>query len=74
MTEGAVQQGTIKDFDEGARTGTLLTDDRTEIAIDRGSLEGSGILTLRIGQRVKFETEERDGKPVARSLRLVTFD
>jgi cold shock CspA family protein len=69
-----VDQGTIKDFDETARTGTLLTDDRGEIAIDRTSIEGSGILTLRIGQRVKFETEERDGGRVARSLRLVTFD
>jgi cold shock CspA family protein len=69
-----VDQGTIKDFDGGARTGTLLTDDRAEIAIDGASLEGSGILTLRIGQRVKFETEERDGGRVARSLRLVTFD
>jgi len=47
-----VDQGTIKDFDEEARTGTVLTDDRVEIAIDGTSLEGSGILTLRIGQRV----------------------
>jgi cold shock CspA family protein len=69
-----VDQGTIKFFDETARTGTLLTDDRAEIAIDGTSLEGSGILTLRIGQRVKFETEERGGGGVARSLRLVTFD
>ena len=71
---GDVDQGTIKDFDETARTGTLLTDDGTEIAIDGTSLEGSGILTLRIGQRVKFETEEQGGGGVARSLRLVTFD
>lgn len=69
-----MDQGTIKDFDEAARTGTLLTDDRVEVAIDGASLEGSGILTLRIGQRVKFETEENDGGRVARSLRLVTFD
>jgi cold shock CspA family protein len=69
-----VDQGTIRDFDEAARKGTALTDDRAEIAIDGTSLEGSGILTLRIGQRVKFETEERDGGRVARSLRLVTFD
>lgn len=69
-----MDQGTIKDFDETARTGTLLTDDGTEIAIDGTSLEGSGILTLRIGQRVKFETEEQGGGGVARSLRLVTFD
>ena len=69
-----MDQGTIKDFDERERTGTLLTDDRTEVAIDSGSLEGSGILTLRIGQRVRFDTEQRDGEPVARSLRLVTWD
>jgi cold shock CspA family protein len=69
-----VDQGTIKDFDEGERTGTLLTDDRTEVAIDASSLEGSIVLTLRIGQRVRFETEERDGKLMARSLRLVTWD
>ena len=69
-----MDQGTIRDFDEKDRTGTLLTDDRTEVAIDAGSLEGSGILTLRIGQRVKFETEEVDGTKVARSLRIVTWD
>lgn len=69
-----MDQGTIKDFDDQARTGSLLTDDRTEVAIDAGSLEGSEVLTLRIGQRVRFETEQRDGTPVARSLRLVTWD
>lgn len=69
-----MDQGTIRDFDDGTRTGTLLTDDRAEIAIDGTSLQGSGILTLRIGQRVKFETEEREGARVARSLRVVTFD
>jgi cold shock CspA family protein len=69
-----VEQGTIKDFDEQARTGTLLTDDREEILIDAESLDPSGILTLRIGQRVKFETDERDGTTVARSLRIVTWD
>ncbi len=69
-----MDQGTIKDFDESERTGTLLTDDRTEVTIDEGSLEGSGVLTLRIGQRVRFDTEDRDGTPVARSLRLVTWD
>ena len=69
-----MDQGTIKHFDEGERTGTLLTDDRTEVAIDAGSLEGSDVLTLRIGQRVRFDREERDGAPVARSLRLVTWE
>jgi cold shock CspA family protein len=69
-----VDQGTIKDFDEEDRTGLLLTDDRAEVVIDADSLDASGIRTLRIGQRVKFETEERGGATVARSLRLVTWD
>jgi hypothetical protein len=29
-------QGTIKDYDEQARAGSLLQDDRTEIFIDQG--------------------------------------
>ena len=69
-----MDQGTIKHFDQRERTGTLLTDDRIEVAIDAGSLEGLGVLTLRIGQHVRFDTEQRDGAPVARSLRLVTWD
>jgi cold shock CspA family protein len=69
-----MEQGTIRDFDEKDRTGTLLTDGRTEVVIDADSLDASGILTLRIGQRVKFETEERDGATVARSLRIVTWE
>jgi cold shock CspA family protein len=74
VTGAAVDQGTIRDFDEQDRTGTLLTDDRTEVTIEADSLDGSDIRTLRIGQRVKFEREERDGKVVARSLRIVTWD
>ena len=69
-----MEQGTIRDFDEKERTGSLLTDGRTEVVIDADSLDASGILTLRIGQRVKFETEERDGATVARSLRIVTWE
>jgi cold shock CspA family protein len=52
----------------------LLTDARDEVGIDGQSIEGSGIRTLRVGQRVKFETEQIEGRPVARALRLVTFD
>ena len=67
-------QGTIRDFDEGERTGTLLTDDRTEVHIDPTSVEGAGIRYLRIGQRVKFDLMEEGGRKVARTLRIVTFD
>jgi cold shock CspA family protein len=66
-------QGTIKLFEDAARTGTVVTDDRTEVAIEAGSFDDDALLTLRIGQRVIFEIEVRDGQPTARHLRLVTF-
>ena len=67
-------QGTIRDFHDRERTGTLLTDDRTEVHIDPTSVEGAGIRYLRIGQRVKFDLVEEGGRKMARTLRIVTFD
>ncbi len=66
-------QGTIKDFDDGTRTGRVVTDDRAEIAIDQSSFDDDVLLTLRLGQRVTFEVVEQDGRQAARGLRLVTF-
>ena len=67
-------QGTVKDYDEQAGTGSLLMDDRAEVGIDRTSIGDPAIRTLRIGQRVKFAVEETDGHAVARDLRIVTFE
>lgn len=67
-------QGTIKEYDLETRTGVLLQEDRTEVHIDAASLEGSGVRTLRLGQRVKFDVVEESGRKLARTLRLVTFD
>ena len=67
-------QGTTTEFDLAGVTGSLLMDDSTEVAIDATSLERSGILTLRLGQRVAFDLEEAEGGSVARGLRLVTFE
>ena len=67
-------QGTIKDFDDDSRAGVLLMDDRAEVGIDATSLEGAGIRTLRLGQRVKFDLTDEAGNKVARNLRLVTFE
>ena len=66
-------QATIKEYDDSARTGSAVTDDRVEVGIDGGSFADDMILTLRIGQRVSFEIVEEDGSPLARGLRLVTF-
>ena len=67
-------QGTIKDYDDAERVGSLLMEDRTEVGIDATSLEGAGIRTLRIGQRVRFDLADEGGQKVARGLRLVTVD
>ena len=66
-------QGTVRDFDEQERTGSLLMDDRTEVQIDATSVEGSGLRLLRIGQRVRFDVVEESGRKVARTLRIVTL-
>jgi 2-phospho-L-lactate guanylyltransferase len=66
-------QGTVKDYDEQTRTGSLLMEDRTEVAIDPTSMEGSGLRFLRLGQRVRFDLVEEGGRKVARSLRIVTM-
>jgi len=69
-----VAQGTIKEYDDRTRSGSLLTDDRREIAIDARSFGDPEIRTLRLGQRVRFELEGEGDQPVARDLRLVTFE
>jgi len=69
-----VAQGTIKEYDDEARTGSLVQEDRVEVAIDPSSIGDPAIRTLRLGQRVRYEIEEVDGRPVARGLALVTFD
>lgn len=66
-------QGTIRDFDPDSRDGSLLMEDQTEVHIDATSVEGAGILSLRIGQRVRFDLVDEGGRKVARTLRIVTL-
>ncbi len=66
-------QGTVKRFEAANSSGVLLLDDGQEIALDRGSIRGSEIRYLRLGQRVAFDILEEDGRRVARDLHIVTF-
>jgi cold shock CspA family protein len=66
-------QGTIKEFDGETRSGSLLTDDRSEIVFDAGSFADDTLRVLRFGQRVRFEVADENGRRVARALKLVTF-
>ena len=60
-------QGTIKDYDEQERTGSLLMEDHTEVAIDAVSVEGSELRSLRLGQRVRFDLVEEAGGKLSRA-------
>ena len=66
-------QGTVKEYFVEDRAGSLLQDDRSEIAIDAESTEGSGLRSLRVCQRVDYDVAEEGGRRVARNLRIVTF-
>ena len=66
-------QGTIKVYEAQERTGSLLMEDQTEVAIDAVSVEGSGLRSLRLGQRVRFDLIEESGRKVARNLQIVTL-
>ena len=66
-------QGTVKTYDTNTRTGSLLTDDGTEIAIDERSFGDPPARFLRIGQRVRFDVETAAEGTVSRDLHLVTF-
>jgi hypothetical protein len=52
-----VPQGTIRNFDVAERTATLLTDALVEHEVDREAFAASGLMELRIGQRVRFELD-----------------
>jgi len=66
-------QGTIKAFDAQTRTGSLLLDDGTEIAIGADAFDASGLLMLRFGQRVRFDLEGTGDEAHLASIDLVTM-
>ena len=63
-------QGVVKSYDPGTGIGIIVSDDRNEILLGPGSLAGSVFRTLRQGQRVVFDTTERDGQIFAEHLRF----
>ncbi len=55
-------QGVVKVYDPITGVGSILLDDRTEVQLRPGSLEGSMFRMLRQGQRILFEVDEEDGE------------
>ncbi len=66
-------QGTVKVFDRETGTGTVLLDNADELGVDAETFHASGLLELRLGQRVRFEIDDVDGDPRLTGLTLVSF-
>ncbi len=66
-------QGTIKAFDAGTSTGSLLDDGLKERHFDREAFVASGLRELRIGQRVRFELEGDGEEPRVSHLNIVSL-
>jgi cold shock CspA family protein len=63
-------QGTVRDFDEQSHEGDVLLDDGSVVDFDAEAFERSGLRLLRLGQRVRLQTD-RAGR--VRSLTIATF-
>lgn len=66
-------QGTVKAFDPQSGSGTVVLDDQTELPFDRTTFMASGLLELRLGQRVRFRLEEDGDARAVRDLQLVSL-
>lgn len=51
-------QGTVKSFDTAEGTAVVLDDSMRQIHVDQEAFAASGLLELRLGQRVRFELDE----------------
>ncbi len=63
-------QGVVKVYDPVTGFGVIVCDDRSEVVLRPGSLDGSLFRTLRQGQRVIFDVADRHGDRVANTLRF----
>lgn len=66
-------QGTVKVFDPETGTGTVLLDNADELGVDAETFLASGLLELRLGQRVRFEIDDVAGDRRLTGLMLVSF-
>ncbi|MGN6246691.1 MAG: cold-shock protein [Motilibacteraceae bacterium] len=65
-------QATVRSFDPGSRSGTVLLDDGVELPYDATAFEAGGLRLLRVGQRVRLDVVD-DGVLTVVGLTLATF-
>ncbi|GMQ92992.1 MAG: hypothetical protein BMS9Abin12_0469 [Acidimicrobiia bacterium] len=64
-------QGVVKTYDPSTGIGSIVRDDdRSEVLLKPGSLEGSMFRLLRQGQRVRFDLEGEGSAGYATNLRF----
>ena len=66
-------QGTVKHFDIQTNTGTILLDDQAELPVPAETFAATGLLELRLGQRVRFDIEGSGDDRRVTNLNLVSF-
>lgn len=66
-----MNQGVVKTYDPVTGVGIVVRDeDRSEVFLRPGSLEGSVFRTLRQGQRIIFDTVDEDDHTFVSNIRL----
>lgn len=64
-------QGVVQTYDPVSGAGVVVRDDdRSEVLLRPGSLQGSIFRTLRQGQRIVFDLAEEEGATFATGIRL----
>ncbi|KAB2342469.1 hypothetical protein [Actinomadura rudentiformis] len=63
-------QGTVRTYDAGTRSGSVLLDDGTELPFDAAAFDAGGLRMLRFGQRVNLALDDTDHVSV---ITLSTF-
>ncbi len=66
-------QGTVKTFNPANGTGSLLDDGLEEHPIDREAFAASGLMELRVGQRVRFELMDEGDETRVSHLNIVSL-
>ncbi len=64
-------QGVVKTYDPSTGIGVVVRDDdRSEVFLRPGSLDGSIFRMLRQGQRIVFDVVEEDGVPYVTDVKV----
>lgn len=66
-------QGTVKEFSEETRSGSVILDDGTVIALPAAAFSRSGLRKLTFGQRVRFEVAGEGDARTVTSINLATL-